>query len=118
MAGANEVKSAVAEGRWSDATDWWSSTEGIIMDVAYGVDFYNVLSNINYFGRHHRAVLPGSFDEIETQAKSLDSVMNNDVKKALKLPSTLRWTASSGVVFNSLWEDFMKPVTHIGIFSA
>lgn len=44
--------------------------------------------------------------------QSLDALMNGHVKKALKLDVT--WGKQSGTVFSLLYEDFMKPVTHVG----
>lgn len=41
--------------------------------------------------------------------------MNNEVKEALGLNVT--WGGQSGNVFAALHEDFMKPVTDIGMFT-
>lgn len=49
-----------------------------------------------------------SFDD-----NKLEEVMNGPVKKALGLNAT--WGEHSGTVFDVLSEDFMKPVTSIGI---
>lgn len=115
MEGANKVKEAVEAGKWEDATNWWSSTEGIIMNVAYGIDFYNVLLKIPYFGFGNKKVsIPGSENAVLTSQYSLNSIMNQGVKKALGLPSDAYWSESSGTVFNALWGDFMKPVIHVG----
>lgn len=41
----------------------------------------------------------------------LDTLMNTLVKDALNIPANVTWGAQSNAVFNTLREDFMKPVT-------
>ena len=38
-----EVVKHIQEGRWSDATDAWGRTQGVIEDATNGVNFYNIL---------------------------------------------------------------------------
>lgn len=114
MAAANRTALAVRDGRWSDATNEWSRTEGVVMSVTHGVDFYNVLTKIGYqYGsKRWKPVLPGA-----EPRDALNNVMNNQVKKALDLPSSLYWSESSGTVFQALSSDFMKPVTDVGMYT-
>lgn len=45
----------------------------------------------------------------------LDELMNTRVKPALGVvPERVRFRTTSAQVFNALYADFMKPVTHIG----
>lgn len=45
----------------------------------------------------------------------LDALMNMRVKPALGVvPERVRFRTTSAQVFNALYADFMKPVTHIG----
>lgn len=41
----------------------------------------------------------------------LDDLMNDHVKPALQIPEHVEWGALSNAVFDTLMEDFMKPVT-------
>jgi hypothetical protein len=40
---ATLCKRAVEEERWTDATNLWSTTEGVVMYRTHFVDFYNIL---------------------------------------------------------------------------
>ena len=40
---ANDFSQAVENGQWEYATNLWGRTEQVIMQVADGVDFYNIL---------------------------------------------------------------------------
>lgn len=46
MSVANRTRDAVNQGSWTQATNLWSSTEGVVMQVTDGIDFYNVLTKI------------------------------------------------------------------------
>lgn len=49
----------------------------------------------------------------------LDELMNSRVKPALSvIPERVRFRTTSAQVFNALYADFMKPVTHIGAFAS
>ena len=43
MAATNATELAFNEGRFSESTSFWGWTEGVIIDVTHGIDFYNVL---------------------------------------------------------------------------
>lgn len=111
--GAQRTKAALDAGEFELATSEWGRTEYIIMDVAKDVDFYNILKKIpsSPWRQGQRSLVkPGSSDELSEDEK-IERLMNGPVKKALNLNVT--WGAQSGVVFNTLSGDFMKPVTHI-----
>lgn len=55
--------------------------------------------------------MPGVKDDVD---EKIEILMNTDVKQALGID--VQWGAQSGGVFDALYEDFMKPVTSIGIF--
>lgn len=42
--------------------------------------------------------------------------MNTFVKEALAIPENVTWGGQSNAVFSSLSEDFMKPVTSVGMY--
>lgn len=54
-------------------------------------------------------------DEDTPRASDLDLkiLMNGPVKKALNIPEKVRWGSQSNLVFNTLSEDFMKPVNDV-----
>lgn len=47
---------------------------------------------------------------------SLDHFMNTFVKAALGIQENVTWGGQSNAVFSSLSEDFMKPVTSVGMY--
>lgn len=51
----------------------------------------------------------------QSDAASLESLMNGPVKKALNIPARIIHGSQSNKVFSYLQGDFMKPVIHIGI---
>lgn len=52
---ARKTKKALDAGQFVQATNLWSQTEGVVMDVTDGIDFYNVLTKIQGFGRKNHA---------------------------------------------------------------
>lgn len=116
MRSANKTLVAVKEGRWEEATTEWGRTESAVMSATHGIDFYNVLKKIDYYGmigKKGKLVLPG----VGKETISLDRIMNVRVKEALGLPSWAYWAQSSGQVFSTLAGDFMRPVTDVGRFA-
>ena len=45
---------------------------------------------------------------------TLDRLMNTVVKSTLEIPESVVWGGQSNAVFSRLYDDFMKPVTHVG----
>lgn len=114
-AAAGETKSAVENEEWLKATQLWSYTEHVILQVTGNIDFYNILYKVSpgRFRNARKPILPSARDTQDDRDLILDNLMNNDVKKALGVNVT--WGAQSGTVFSRLSGDFMKPVTHIGM---
>jgi serine carboxypeptidase 1 len=110
---------AVEEERWEDATDLWSTTEGVVIYRTHWVDFYNILkftiptgagqsrsSRIEGISRQHRPA---------TRATDpLDDLMNGVIKEQLGIiPDDVVWGAQSDAVFDYQTGDFMKPVVSV-----
>lgn len=110
------TKAAVDRGQWSYSTQLWSHTERVIMEVADGVDFYNILKKERlplYYTN------PKTWNDLEvlfnnevsqTYSYTLGVLMNGIVKKALNIPSGIVWSKRAGEVFQANAGDFMKPV--------
>ncbi|XP_076650148.1 retinoid-inducible serine carboxypeptidase [Halictus rubicundus] len=121
-AGYNEVnkaaqatKRAVETGRWATATSLWSDTEVVILETTSNIDFYNILTKTNpVYGKDSTAVRLLSEptlsrgDAVSSYDVNLNNLMNGPVKRALNL--TMSHKTQSGVVFDRLQGDFMKPV--------
>lgn len=45
---AKITKDKVESGQWEAATDYWAYTQSIVLQKTYNVDFYNILTKINY----------------------------------------------------------------------
>jgi hypothetical protein len=60
QAEAQKAQDAIDAGDWELATDYWASTEWVVIDKTHGVDFYNILKFEDYWGRQRQ---PGSKDE-------------------------------------------------------
>lgn len=46
MKAANDTKKALDQGQFNEATSLWGYTEGVVLQVTDGVDFYNVMTKI------------------------------------------------------------------------
>lgn len=120
---AQQVKAALDNGDYYQATELWADLENVVELNADGVNFYYVLRytyDEDTKLRIRKAKLSGKrlsntniFNARKSNYISLDDLMNGDVKKALNVPDNVVWGGQSNNVFNSLWEDFMKPVTSI-----
>ncbi|KAF5275998.1 hypothetical protein FQA39_LY00794 [Lamprigera yunnana] len=113
-AGALHTRELLYAGKYREATDAWGQTEGIIMMVSKNVDFYNILKQIkSYCSKNSGDIIakPGVRSCADPVDVAIEELMNGEVKQALNL--TVEWGSLSGIVFDVLSEDFMKPVTHI-----
>ncbi|XP_044735318.1 retinoid-inducible serine carboxypeptidase-like [Chrysoperla carnea] len=109
---ARKCQDLLDSGRYTEATNQWSQTETVIFSVTQNIDFYNILTKVKgYPIRYNSNFVHGL--QLRQASDSLNSIMNNEVKKALNLSSDIYWTESNGQVFSTLGEDFMKPVIHI-----
>ncbi|XP_044735685.1 retinoid-inducible serine carboxypeptidase-like isoform X1 [Chrysoperla carnea] len=106
---ARKCKDLLDAGLYSEASNQWELTEDEIDAVTNSIDFYNILikMEVEEQERNKSKLL----DTLESD--KLNSLMNNDVKKALNLTSNVTWSEDSDAVFDALNEDFMKPVVQI-----
>jgi len=113
---ALQTKKAVENGQWEYATNLWGRTEQVIMQVADGVDFYNILKKerlpLYYANTKEWKALEVLYDNEVSQVYSytLGVLMNGIVKKALKIPANRSFGKQSRQVFSENSGDFMKPV--------
>jgi hypothetical protein len=47
---AQKAQDAIDAGDWELATDYWGSTEVVVIQKTHGVDFYNILKFEDYWG--------------------------------------------------------------------
>ncbi|XP_060523994.1 retinoid-inducible serine carboxypeptidase-like [Cylas formicarius] len=108
-----KLKVAIDEERWVDATDIWGIAEDDIYDYTDGIDFYNILTEIDdyYLQDLKKQNSLKRIAKRELREVVPLSIIMNDVKKALNLTST--WGQYAGWVFDFLTEDFMKPVNDV-----
>jgi len=110
------TKKAVENGQWERATSLWGRTEQVIMQVADGVDFYNILKKerlpLYYSNNKEWKALEVLYDNEISQVYSytLGVLMNGPVKTALRIPSARSFGKQSRQVFSMNSGDFMKPV--------
>ena len=109
---SNKTAGAVAEGKFSLATELWSETESVVSELTDNVNVYNVLqhnvpdmipnSNLNKLHNRHLAVY---------YQDNLNGLMNGPIRKKLGIiPDSVTWGGQSDDVFKYQAEDFMKPV--------
>jgi len=120
QAAALATKKAVDENRWADATSAWGRAETVVMQVAAQVDFYNILTPVKADRALRQERINPSSKEFMFHALAqreadidMDTIMNEQVKPALGVPSKVRHQDSSSSVFNALYQDFMRPVTDV-----
>lgn len=53
MEAAHATQNALNEGKYSEATMYWTITEMRVSEVTYGVDFYNVLKKIENYSKRN-----------------------------------------------------------------
>ncbi|XP_071443734.1 retinoid-inducible serine carboxypeptidase-like isoform X1 [Hetaerina americana] len=116
---ANLTQAAARSGNWTNATEMWSLTEDAVTEVSHNVDFYNVLSltkpstniSVKSYG-YKGALYKRHVADIEDEA--LVKLMNGPVKENLRvIPENVSWGSQSKAVFESLSDDFMRPVVSI-----
>ncbi|XP_066959558.1 retinoid-inducible serine carboxypeptidase-like [Macrobrachium rosenbergii] len=132
-AGLNEVNEASAQaqayvdaGKWTEATDAWAHAEDVIDRVAHGVNLYNVLAQEDIYMLTQRSRNEGPvdmtasmrylyqrhvWDDFGAANDSLSDFMNGPQAQRWNIPPEVVWQQQSSKVFDTLGEDFMKPVT-------
>uniref|UniRef100_A0A0A1WN20 Retinoid-inducible serine carboxypeptidase n=1 Tax=Zeugodacus cucurbitae TaxID=28588 RepID=A0A0A1WN20_ZEUCU len=123
-ASANKTESLVKQGKWTQATSQWGTTQGVLLRESKGVDFYNIekptsgeayanalLRSNNIVELMYRTMVQYDIDEDRDQI--LEDLMRGPVQQALNITSPVKWGAQSNPTFSRLSGDFMKPVIHI-----
>ncbi|XP_071548352.1 retinoid-inducible serine carboxypeptidase-like isoform X1 [Panulirus ornatus] len=123
-AAATKAQDAVDAGRWEDATEEWSNTEVVVMNVAHNVNFYNVLAkediymmktkphtrDLSYMKPAIRRLYENHVGRLQQARDALGDFMNGEQAAAWNIPSNVVWDSQGDRVFNHLAGDFMKPV--------
>ncbi|KAK3865399.1 hypothetical protein Pcinc_028986 [Petrolisthes cinctipes] len=124
---AANTQAAVDAGNWEQATNFWSITEVVVMNVAHNVNFYNVLTEEdiyrNKFSPHTKdlsymapeILSPGNLYERHVRPfhdtrDALGDFMNGEQAIRWNIPPEVMWDSQGGDVFSTLAGDFMKPV--------
>lgn len=134
---AKRTERVLNQQQYTLATDLWSMTEVILEEETRAIDFYNVQYDIAYRGgiTNNKAKLLGSAkprdyayeimvnyrrltnaldeNEIDAEELSLNAMMRTVVHPALNLTDNVVFGSQSGAVFDTLAEDFMKPVVNV-----
>ncbi|XP_062105182.1 serine carboxypeptidase-like 51 [Humulus lupulus] len=121
---SEKIKQQIQQGQYEEATDSWSSLEGVISSNSNGVDFYNFLLDSGMDIVSSSTALELS-KEIATKRYSrylgvlrstpggdddLGDLMNGAIKKKLRIiPENVTWGGQSDGVFVALQGDFMRP---------
>jgi len=130
QAEAQKAQDAINAGEWELATDYWASTEWVVINQTHGVDFYNILKFEDYFSaerstyaeeverglkRHaNKFGLTGLYRPSTKAGDPLYDLMNGPIKEMLGIiPQNVTWGAQSGAVFDYQAGDFMKPVVDV-----
>lgn len=135
---AKRTQRVLNQGQYVKATDLWYLTEIVLIQETHDIDFYNVLYNIKYPQEeslqarkellsprdtafqllvNYRSSLPAIAktlnEEDDDQELSLGDMMTKKVHPKLGLPQNFTFGSQSGLVFDTLAEDFMKPVVEM-----
>lgn len=119
------TKRAFDAGNFFQSTDLWGQTEIVLQRESHGVDFYNVLFDIEYKNSEAEAK---RLDVISPRAAAFDVLVNRrrlfadddnekkpdplklmmlNVTEVLGIENAV-WGAQSGATFDTLAGDFMK----------
>lgn len=135
---AKRTKRVLDQGQYVKATDLWYLTEVVLEQEAHNIDFYNVQYDIAYRGPatlqerraslsprdsayqllvNYQSALPAVVKSLaaedETPPLSLYQMMTTRVHPKLGLPGHVIFGNQSDFVFDTLAEDFMKPVVEM-----
>uniref|UniRef100_A0A1A9VMJ8 Retinoid-inducible serine carboxypeptidase n=1 Tax=Glossina austeni TaxID=7395 RepID=A0A1A9VMJ8_GLOAU len=120
MAAANKTLELIEAGKWTEATAQWGNTQSVVHKQSKGVDFYNIekptrgdtfQAKQSDYDVMFRTLVHYDIDENRDQM--LSDLMRANVTKALGLPSHVKWGSQSGLTFQKLRGDFMKPVIDV-----
>lgn len=135
---AKRTQRVLDQGQYVKATDLWYLTEIVLIQETHDIDFYNILYDIEYLAAeglrasreflsprdtayqlmvNYRSSLPALVkpfaDGDETPPLSLNEMMRTKVHPKLGLPQNVTFGSQSGLVFDTLAGDFMKPVVEM-----
>ncbi|KAL8515905.1 hypothetical protein ACS0TY_014564 [Phlomoides rotata] len=100
-------------GLYAEATNSWSELERVIISSSNSVDFYNFLldAGMDPLPLSGKMGMRGYLNSIAIGAVAdLSSLMNTEIKKKLNIiPQNVTWGGQSGLVFDALQGDFMRP---------
>ncbi|KAM0024853.1 putative carboxypeptidase C [Helianthus debilis subsp. tardiflorus] len=118
-----KIKQQIANGKLKDATETWSDLEDVIDSNTNSVDFYNFLLDsgmdpVSMTATELVRTTPRKrylryLDSLKTspgENGDLDLLMNGVIRKKLGIiPNDVEWGGQSGLVFQHLEGDFMRP---------
>ncbi|KAL8255634.1 hypothetical protein R6Q59_030701 [Mikania micrantha] len=118
-----KIKQQIANGKFKDATETWSDLEEVIGANSNSVDFYNFLLDsgmdpVSMTAAELVRATPRKrysryLDSLKTspgENGDLDLLMNGVIRKKLGIiPNGVEWGGQSGLVFDYLEGDFMRP---------
>jgi serine carboxypeptidase 1 len=136
---ARRTERVLKQGQYVLATDLWYMTEVVLEEECRAIDFYNVQYDIAYSGgisakkakilgnarardyayelmvnyRRLSSVLVDEDDDETPTPLPLNTMMRTIVHPALRLPDHVVFQSQSNAVFDTLAEDFMKPVVDV-----
>ncbi|XP_019199335.1 PREDICTED: serine carboxypeptidase-like 51 [Ipomoea nil] len=116
---AKQIKQKLVGGQFEEATNLWSKLEDVISTYSNSVDFYNFMldsgeellstTSQSLTMKRYKSYL-GSLKASPGSEGDLDSLMNGAIKKKLKIiPPHFEWGEQSGLVFDAMVGDFMRP---------
>ncbi|XP_060524569.1 retinoid-inducible serine carboxypeptidase-like [Cylas formicarius] len=112
------IVTSIAEAEYSNehyenVTKLFLVTQIIINDLTNHVNFYNILSKTKkYLTRDSSSSWGNHYLPDRSGDEALNKLMNNEVKSALNINSTIQWGAQGNYVFKAVEADMMKPVTN------
>lgn len=134
---ARRTQRVLDQGQYVKATDLWYLTEIVLIQETHDIDFYNVLYDIEYMAPeelkasreflsprdtayqlmvNYRSSLPAlvkPLADADVPELSLNDMMRTKVHPKLNLPVNVTFGSQSGLVFDTLAGDFMKPVVEM-----
>uniref|UniRef100_A0A2I9LNU5 Carboxypeptidase n=1 Tax=Centruroides hentzi TaxID=88313 RepID=A0A2I9LNU5_9SCOR len=116
---AKNVKAAIDNQSFSDATNLWADAQDLISSLTNSVNWYNILANegpINSSAvslpKNHSLYLMFQRHVGYFSDDALYKLMNGEIKKSLHIiPKNVTWGGQSADVFTALTGDFMRSVT-------
>ncbi|CAL9126810.1 unnamed protein product [Musa textilis] len=118
---AEKIRNEIKKEQYGDATNSWGELEEFIVTSSNDVDFYNFLLDsgsdpvsLTAAAEASRKLSLKMYSTYLTSKAStspdISGLMNGVIKEKLKIiPKNVSWGGQSGLVFDALSNDFMKP---------